>query len=127
MGKTGAEQFAMLILEMPENPIMTSLEFFYMSEMPSSDEEWTKDPHEHGNTEIDSLIQPFGHNKRTQRFKFIARQEFLSEIDLGGTSGMGSIQRNTLQGKEEELVKRADLLISVGRLACIKYLSFVYL
>ena len=49
--------------------------------MSLSDEEWTKVVHEYGYTDIETLIEHFGHNKRSERFKLIPGQEFLSKID----------------------------------------------
>jgi hypothetical protein len=49
--------------------------------MSLSDEELTKVVHEYGNTDIETLIEHFGQNKRSQRFKLIPGQEFLSTLD----------------------------------------------
>jgi hypothetical protein len=51
--------------------------------MPSSDDEWRNVGHGYGNTQIDTLIEHYGHNKRSERFKLIPGQEFLSKIDAG--------------------------------------------
>ena len=79
--------------------------------MPSSDEEWTKVSHEYGNNEIDTLVQHFVHNKRSQRFKFIAGQEFLSKIDPAqarnflGKSILHIFKEILSSGNEEDHVK----------------------
>ena len=48
--------------------------------MSLSDEEWTKVVHEYGNTDIETLIEQFVHNKCWERFKLIPGQEFLRKI-----------------------------------------------
>ena len=58
---------------------------------PSCDEEWRKVDQEYGNTEIETLIQHYGHSKRSERFKLMSGQEFL--------------QRVGVLGKKEESVK----------------------
>ena len=50
-------------------------------EITSSDEEWRKIEHEYGNTEIETLIEHFGPNKRSERFKLIPGQKFLNKIE----------------------------------------------
>jgi len=80
--------------------------------MPSSDEEWTKVSHEYGNNEIDTLVQHFVQNKRSQRFKLIAGQELLSKIDPA--QSRNSLAKSILHifkeilfpGNEEDHVKR---------------------
>ena len=71
--KAGAQDFARSVLQsienrMPEDPVMAALQMFDLSEMPSCDEEWRNVGHEYGNTEIETLIQHYGHNKRSERF-----------------------------------------------------------
>ncbi len=38
--------------------------------------------HEYGNTDIETLIEHFDQKKRSERFKLIPGQEFLSKIDV---------------------------------------------
>ena len=59
--KAGARRFATSVLQsienrMPDNPIMTALQIFDVSDMPSSDEEWRQIEHTYGNTEIETLM-----------------------------------------------------------------------
>ena len=49
--------------------------------MSLSDEELTKVVYEYGNTDIETLIEHFGQNKRSERFKLIPGQAFLSTLD----------------------------------------------
>ncbi len=63
---------------MTENPIMTELQMFDVREIPSSDTDWTQIAHEYGNTQLDILIEHFGHDKRSDRFRSMTGQEFLT-------------------------------------------------
>ena len=109
--KAGAQDFSRSVLDsienwMPEDPIMAAIQIFDVSEMPSCDEEWRNVCHEYGNTEILTLIQQYGHNKRSARFKLIPGQEFLSQSDAGTVRAEWVIFKELLfSGKKDETVK----------------------
>ena len=109
--KAGAQDFARSVIQsldarMPEDPIMAALQIFDVSGMPSCDEEWTSVGPEYGNTEIETLIQHYGHNKRSERFKLIPGPEFLSKIDAATVRAEWGLFKEVLFfGKKEELVK----------------------
>ena len=85
--KAGAQDFTRWVLHiienrMPENPIMTVVK--KKLSVRNVFVRWRVDKsciHEYGNTDIETLIEHFGQNKRSERFKLIPGQEFLSTLD----------------------------------------------
>ena len=136
--KAGAQDFARSVLQslenrMPEDPIMTALQIFDVSAMPSCDEEWKNVGHEYGNTQIETLIQHYGHNKRSQRFKLIPGQEFLSKIDPVTVRAEWGLFKEVLFSEKKQnlsneetyksLLQDSSVLLEDAALPCIKYLS----
>jgi hypothetical protein len=140
--KAGAQDFARSVIQsldarMPEDPIMAALQIFDVSGMPSCDEEWRNVGHEYGNTQIETLIQHYGHNKRSERFKLIPGQEFLSKIDAGTVRAEWGLFKEVLflekkknlsnEDTYKSLLQESSVLLEDAALTCIKYLSCVYL
>ena len=87
---------------------MAALQFFDVSEMPSCDEEWSNVGHTYGNTEIDTLIEHYGHNKRSETFTLIPGQEFLSKIDAGTVRAEWIIFKEILFSEKKKNLSNED-------------------
>jgi hypothetical protein len=105
--------------------------------MPSSDTDWTKIAYEYGNTQLDILIEHFGHEKRSKRFRSMTDQEFLSRIEPAHVRPEWSVfkevlftaKKKNLSNEEtySSLLGKYSSLLKDDTLPFIKYLCCIYL
>ncbi len=86
---------------------------FDVREMPSSDTDWTQIAHEYGNTQLDILIEHFGHDKRSDRFRSMTGQEFLTRIEPSQVRAEWSVFKEVIFVAKKKNLSNEETYVSL--------------